>query len=119
MNYKLKKIDISGCDCMKPCEEKDMIVVLEKENRSAIHGVVKFPDGRPVKNAVVKLFLKKGDCCDMTPITFTFTDECGQFLFGVDCGKDYVIKVFFYTPENQFPISHCKDDKMSKNCCEY
>jgi len=115
MNYKLEKVDLSGAHAIKPGEEKELIVVLEQENRSAIHGVVKFPNGAPVKNALVKLFLKKNNC-DMVPITFTFTDECGQFLFGVESGKDYVIKVFFYSPETPNPPHHCKDDKNYCNC---
>jgi len=115
VNYKLKKVELSGSSIIKPGEERDLIIDLEQENKSAIHGVVRFPDGRPVKNALVKLFLKKNNDCEMVPITFTFTDECGQFLFGVNSGKDYVIKVFFYSPESPTPPYHCKDDK---NYCD-
>lgn len=99
MGWKLKVVDgIKLC----PNEEKDLNIVLQPENRAAIHGVVKFPNGKPVKNAVVKLFKKKHGCnpCDLIPVTFSFTDECGQFLFGVPSGEEFVIKVFFYTPEN-------------------
>ena len=115
MGYKLKKVEIcSGPGCapggqIKPNEERDLIIELEEETRGAIHGVVRFPGGGPVKNALVKLFLKKGKC-DFEPITFVFTDECGQFLFGVDSGKDYVIKVFFYVPEGHTPPHHSKDN---------
>ena len=112
----MEKIEISGSNCMKPCEERDLIIKLEKETRSAIHGVVKFPDGKPVKNAIVKLFLKKEGHCDMIPITFTFTDDCGQFLFGVECGKDYVIKVFFFTPECPEHPHHHNHDKDNCDC---
>lgn len=54
----------------------------------------------------------------LKPITFAFTDECGQFLFGVDSCKDYVIKVFFYHPEHMppSPPPHCKKDD---NDCDY
>ncbi len=56
---------------------------------------------------MVKLFKTKDCCdCDVIPVTFAFTDECGQFLFGVDSGVDYLVKVFFYKPEKQ----ECKDD---------
>ena len=98
MGWKLKRFPIK----LEPNEEKDICLVLEPEKRAAIHGVVKFPDGCPVPNAVVKLFKKKGcDPCDLIPVTFTFTDECGQFLFGVESCVDFVIKVFFYTPEHR------------------
>ena len=46
----------------------------------------------PVANAVVKLFKKRklNDTCDLIPVTFAFTDECGQFLFGVEsCVDDH------------------------------
>lgn len=100
MGYKLKRIDLDRYNTIHPSEEKDLVIELERETRSAIHGVVMTPNGRPACGAIVKLFIK--DChseCDLRPVTFTFTDECGQFLFGVDPFKDYVIKVFFYKPE--------------------
>jgi hypothetical protein len=104
MGWKLEKIELCGCDQIKPNEEKDIVIVLDKEKRAVIHGTVKFPSGKPVKDAVVKLFKKKDlkDCCDtceLIPITFAFTDECGQFLFGVDSEVDYIIKVFYYKQE--------------------
>lgn len=104
MGFKLKKVEVK----LEENEEKELFLTLEHEKRAAIHGVVKLPEGVPVKNALVKLFRKKGpDCCDLIPVTFEFTDECGQFLFGVDSGIEYVIKVFFFRPEKQMP--HEKD----------
>lgn len=142
MGWKLSRIDLTGCHQIKPNEEIDLCIELEKECRAAIHGVVKFPNGKPVEGAVVKLFKKnKEKCekkyedkcedkherecdkfekdydkgydkydkdCDLIPVTFTFTDECGQFLFGVESEKDYVIKVFFYKPEKHHPNCHEK-----------
>lgn len=105
MGWKLKRVDIEK---LKPNEEKDLCLVLEKEDRAAIHGVVKFPSGKPVKDAVVKLFKKDKKCC-LDPITFAFTDKCGQFLFGVDSKEDLVIKVFFYRPE-------CKRIECKSDC---
>lgn len=113
MGWKLARYELCGCDQIKPNEEKDICLVLEEEKKAAIHGVVKFPSGKPVKGAVVKLFKKKDskDCCDtceLVPITFTFTDECGQFLFGVESEVDYIVKAFYYKPE--------KFDKPDKPC---
>lgn len=96
MGYKLKEAEFR----LEPNEEGFLPLVLAYENRAAIHGVVKFPDKTPVKDAVVKLFIKGKDCCDLKPVTFTFTDKCGQFLFGVESCVDYVIKVFYYVPES-------------------
>lgn len=107
MGYKLKQVDVK----LAPNEEKDLCLTLAQENRAAIHGVVKFPNGNPVKDAVVKLFIKK-DCCELIPVTFAFTDNCGQFLFGVESRVDYVIKVFFYRPEcDHKPDKPCIKDE--------
>ncbi|MBE5966040.1 MAG: hypothetical protein E7255_03610 [Lachnospiraceae bacterium] len=119
MGWKLEKIDLGGCDRIKPNEEIDLCVVLEEEKRAAIHGEVKFPNGKPVEGAVVKLFKKKeskgcyDNNCDLEPITFTFTDKCGQFLFGVESEKDYVIKVFYYKPEKK---RECKEKEEEEKC---
>jgi hypothetical protein len=119
MGWKLKRIELCGKDQMKPNEEKDICIELEKETRAAIHGVVKFPSGKPVCGAVVKLFKKKKekdscDTCDLIPVTFAFTDECGQFLFGVDSEIDFIIKVFFFKPE-KVVMTPC-DDKDHCDC---
>lgn len=96
MGYKLNRVELK----LNENEEKDITIVLKPEKRAAIHGVVRFPDGTPVKNALVKLFAKKGcDPCELVPITFAFTDDCGQFLFGVDSNIEFVIKVFYYVRE--------------------
>lgn len=79
-------------------EQIDTTINLEEEVRSVIHGVVRDCRGKPVKDAVVKLLRAGGtDPCDLIPITHTFTDDCGQFLFGplTPC-KKYVIKVWYF-----------------------
>jgi hypothetical protein len=91
---------------LAPNEERELVLELEEEKRAAIHGVVKFPNGRPVHGALVKLFRKDNrhdSCCDLIPVTFAFTDDCGQFLFGVDTCHEFVIKVFFFKPEKPMP----------------
>jgi hypothetical protein len=108
MGWKLGRVELCGCEQIKPNEEKDICIILEEEKRAVIHGVVKFPSGKPVKGATVKLFKKADykdccDTCDLIPITFTFTDECGQFLFGVESEVDYILKVFYYKPERPEP----------------
>ncbi|MDF2541200.1 MAG: hypothetical protein K0S47_918 [Herbinix sp.] len=113
MGWKLERYELCGCDQLKPNEERDICLVLNEEKRAVIHGVVKFPSGKPAKNAVVKLFKKRyyKDCCDtcdLIPVTFAFTDECGQFLFGVDSETDYVLLAFYYRPEKPFP--HATED---------
>jgi hypothetical protein len=113
MNWKLKKYEFT----LEPNEERDVTLVLEQEKFACIHGVVKLDGGprecdKPAKNAIVKLFKKNDDdCCDLTPVTFTFTDECGQFLFKVEPCVEYVVKVFFFKPE-------CDDDYDYDDDCD-
>lgn len=81
----------------KENEEIDTIITVPEEPRSIIHGVVKDSKGNATKDAVVKLFMAKSpsDMSSLKPITHTFTDEYGQFLFGpLVAGKHYVVKVW-------------------------
>ncbi|MBF8984562.1 carboxypeptidase regulatory-like domain-containing protein [Lutibacter sp. B2] len=76
-------------------EQIEAIVQVPKEPRSVIDGVVKDWNGRVVKDAVVKLFEVINPPCELKPLTHTFTDESGQFLFGpLSPKKRYVIKVW-------------------------
>lgn len=78
-------------------EQIETIVKVPEEPRSVIHGVVKDHKNRVVKDAVVKLFELPNTTkpCKLKPLTHTFTDDCGQFLFGPLCPhKHYVIKVW-------------------------
>lgn len=79
-------------------EQIEATIKLPQEHRSVIHGTVKDHKNRNVKDAVVKLFevLSPQEDCWLKPITYTFTDECGQFLFGpLTACKQYVIKIWF------------------------
>jgi len=91
----------------RPNQEVELCIELERETRAAIHGKVTFPGCRPVRGAIVKLFEKCDGPCDLVPVTFAFTDKCGQFLFGVDSEKVYVVKVFWFEPERK---QACMDD---------
>lgn len=93
MGYKLVKFNVIPGEN----EQIDAIIKVPKEPRSVIHGVVLDEYNKPAKDAVVQLFkMKKHDdpkCLE--PITHTFTDDCGQFLFGPLCPHvKYVIKVW-------------------------
>jgi len=98
MNWKLYGKDLY----LDEGETRDLNVVLERETRAAIHGIVRFPNGIPVRNALVKLFRKNDyNPYDLTPVTYAFTDDYGHFMFGVESRADYVIKVFHYRPEGK------------------
>ena len=94
----------------KENEQIETIVQLPKEPRSVIHGVVKDWEDKIVKNAVVKLFEVKysSNITELKPLTHTFTDEEGQFVFGpLTPNKQYVIKVWV----NNVEIRHINLEK--------
>lgn len=78
-------------------EEIEASIIVPKETRSIIHGVVKHPDGKVVKDAIVRLFeVNYKSEQALKPIANTFTDEDGEFLFGSLCTRrHYMIKVWF------------------------
>lgn len=76
-------------------EQIEAIVKIPKEPRSIINGIVKNHKGEIVKDAVVRLFEMLSSPYDLKPLTHTFTDDCGQFLFGpLWPNKRYVIKIW-------------------------
>lgn len=94
MGARLVKFDFSP----RENEQIDIVVNVPEDKRSVIHGIVKSCGNYIIKDAVVKLFevVEGSNCSDLKPLTHTFTDDCGQFLFGPLCpGKDYAIKVWF------------------------
>ncbi|MCT4605590.1 MAG: carboxypeptidase regulatory-like domain-containing protein [Marinisporobacter sp.] len=124
MGYKLVNFDFVPDEN----EQIDAIVKVPKEPRSAIHGVVKDCSNKVVKDAVVKLFKMpdpKKPCC-LEPLTHTFTDDCGQFIFGPLCPHvKYVVKVWInhvkireliISPDNcNDPCKYDHDDYIEEN----
>jgi len=115
-------------------EQIETVIKVPEEKRSVIHGIVKDHKGRMIKDAVVKLFevLDPHDKCSLKPITHTFTDDCGQFLFGplIAC-RHYAIKVWINDvkirelvihpddcPKPPYDNNHNKDDNYCtvNNC---
>ena len=79
-------------------QQVEAIIKVPEERRSVIHGTVVDRFNKPVKDAVVKLLMLKdpNNPASICPITHTFTDEYGQFLFGPLCpNKAYILKVWF------------------------
>lgn len=83
----------------------DLEITLPEDNRAVIYGVVKDCYHDPVCNAVVKLVEVVCDCGkeERRPVSHTFTDEDGQFVFGPLCSnKFYEIEIWV-----DF-VKHCK-----------
>lgn len=78
-------------------EQVEACIIIPKETRSIITGVVKNHKNHIIRDAVVKLFevVPLHDRHSLKPIAHTFTDENGNFLFGpLHSEKHYVIKVW-------------------------
>ena len=75
----------------------DLDITLPEDNRDVIYGVVKNCFKEPVCNAVVKLVevdFKYGKK-EIKPVSHTFTDKEGEFVFGPVCpDKKYAIQIW-------------------------
>ena len=75
----------------------DLDITLPHDNRDVIYGVVKNCFKEPVCDAVVKLVevdYKMGKE-ERKPVSHTFTDKNGEFVFGPLCpGKEYAIQIW-------------------------
>lgn len=83
----------------------DLDITIPEDNRTVIYGVVKDCYQEPVCNAVVKLIEVVCDCGkeERRPVSHTFTDESGEFVFGPLCAnRFYEIEIWVDR------VQHCK-----------
>lgn len=83
----------------------DLEINLPEDNRNVIYGVVKDCCGEPVCDAVVKLIEVICDCDkeERRPVSHTFTDKNGEFVFGPLCSnRFYEIQIWVDR------VKHCK-----------
>ncbi len=83
----------------------DLDITLPEDNRSVIYGVVKDCCHDPVCNAVVKLIEVVNNCEkeERRPVSHTFTDENGEFVFGPLCANKFY-EIVIWVDE----VKHCK-----------
>ena len=89
-------IDVNGL--ISKGKQFDLDITLPEDERDVIFGTLKNVFKEPIKDAVVKLieieFGKEGKK-KRTPISHTFTDKHGEFVFGPLCpGKEYAIDIW-------------------------
>ena len=75
----------------------DLDITLPNDNRDVIFGVIRNCFKEPVDNAVVKLIEveRKMGKEERKPVSHTFTDKDGEFVFGPLCpGKEYAIQIW-------------------------
>mgnify|MGYP001646683011 CR=1 FL=1 len=73
----------------------DLDITLPEDNRDVIYGVIKDCYREPVCDAVVKLIEVVKHCGkeEHLPVSHTFTDKDGSFVFGPLCpGKEYEVQ---------------------------
>ena len=89
-------IDVNGL--ISNGKQFDLDITLPEDNRDVIYGKIKNVFKEPIKNAVVKLIeidFEKDGKKKRLPISHTFTDKYGEFVFGPLCsGKEYAIDIW-------------------------
>ena len=114
----------------------DLDITLPRDKRNVIYGTIKDDCKEPVKDAVVKLIeivFGKDGMKKRIPVSHTFTDEYGEFVFGPLCpDKEYTIDIWVNDVSNyKFsaickhegkclkgkPAEHCKPIKDDEKPC--
>lgn len=88
-------IDVQGV--VSSGKQFDIDITLPEDNRSVIYGIIKDAYDEPVRDAVVKLIEVERDCGkeERKPVTHTFTDKNGEFVFGPLCAnKFYEVQIW-------------------------
>lgn len=103
-------VDIDGS--IEHGKQFDLELKLPEDNRNVVYGLVKDNYGLPVCDAVVKLVEVCDD--DRKPVSHTFTDKDGEFVFGPLCPhKSYAIEIWANKVEH---VKICKVCNKDKNC---
>ena len=83
------KVSVNGF--MEKGIQFDIDITIPEDGRNVIYGVIKDCFKEPVKDAVVKLVEVCKD--EKQPVSHTFTDKDGEFVFGPLCpDKNYEIQ---------------------------
>ncbi|MBQ9658249.1 MAG: hypothetical protein IJV31_05730 [Clostridia bacterium] len=88
-------VDVDGV--IEKGKQFDIEITLPEDNRNVIYGVIKNRYKEPVSDAVVKLIevdYKMGKA-ERKPVSHTFTDKEGEFVFGPLCPeKKYELQIW-------------------------
>lgn len=94
----------------------DIEINMPEDNRNAIFGVIRDCFKEPVEDAVVKLIEIDNECGkeERKPVSHTFTDKDGEFVFGPLCpDKKYEIQFWANKVKH---IKICADCKHQGKC---
>ena len=112
-----KKMDIEVDGFVENGKQFDVEIKGQKDNRNVIFGVIKDEYGDPIEDAVVKLIEvdKKMGKKERKPVSHTFTDNEGEFVFGPLCpNRDYEIQFWANRVKH---VKVCKSAKPKKQRC--
>ena len=104
-----KKIEINGV--IENGKQYDLDIKLPEDNRDVIFGIIKNQFGDPITDAVVKLIeiSKNIHGIERLPVSHTFTDKHGQFVFGPLCPhKRYAVEIWVNRVEHVKICETCK-----------
>ncbi len=105
MEYEKKTIvDIDGF--IESGKQFDLDIRVPEDDRNVVYGILRNQHGDPIEDAVVKLIEVCHD--ERKPVSHTFTDKEGEFVFGPLCpNKSYAIQIW---------VNRVKHIKLCKIC---
>lgn len=125
-----KKMNVEMTGFIEKGIQYDIEVKVPEDNRSVAFGIVKDEYGDPIADAVVKLIeveriLGKEE---RKPVSHTFTNENGEFLFGPLCPNKYYDLQIWVNRVKHVKICHIakphkqrclKGEKIECNKCDF
>lgn len=101
-----KKVIVDVDGFIATGKQFDLDLKLPEDDRNVVYGVIRDHKGKPVEDAVVKLVEVCKD--ERKPVSHTFTDKEGEFVFGPLCpNKSYSIEIW---------VNKVKHVKICKVC---
>ncbi len=101
-----KKVIVDVDGVVETGKQFDLDLRLPEDNRNVVYGIIRDCYGKPVCDAVVKLVEVCKD--ERKPVSHTFTDKEGEFVFGPLCPhKSYAIEIW---------VNRVKHVKICKVC---
>ena len=112
-----KKMDIEIDGFVENGKQFDVEIKGQKDNRNVVFGVIRDEYGDPIEDAVVKLIEvdKMMGREERKPVSHTFTDEEGEFVFGPLCPNRHYELQFWANRVKHVKI--CKVSKPKKQRC--
>ena len=101
-----KKVIVDVDGFIESGKQFDLDLKLPEDKRNVVYGIIRDHHGKPVTDAVVKLVEVCKD--ERKPVSHTFTDKEGEFVFGPLCPhKSYSIEIW---------VNRVKHIKICKIC---